>query len=147
MTEERRNKYDLTRNNGPRRTFRDPGELACVHTGCENKASQGRYCYTHTMRKHRTGVFERPPIAPLKLTNMSPLGLNITALRFVASTSMDYLAGKVGCSKWTIGYICRGNSCSLDLLWRIAAVFNVEAWRLLKPDEFQLPLWFKERCR
>lgn len=130
-----------------RHFYRDPGLLVCVVEGCDKDRNGGRYCSMHAMRLHRTGTLERLPITPLKLGEMSPLGLNITAVRFVQGLSADHLAAKAGCTAWTIGHICRGNSCTLDLLWRIAAVLNVEVWQLLKPDEFVLPDWFVERCR
>lgn len=130
-----------------RHFYKDPGAMACEAEGCAKDKNTGRYCSMHAMRLHRTKTLERLPITPLKLSGMSPLGLNITAVRFAQAMSMDQLAKRAETSKWTIGYICRGNSCSLNLLWSLAAVLNVEAWRLLKPDEFSLPTWFQDLCR
>lgn len=115
--------------------------------GCPKDRSNGALCAMHNMRKHRTGSLERLPIFPIRITDLAPVGLNITALRYRHAMSADVLAKRAETTTWTIWNVCRGESCHLDLLWRIGAVFNVEAWRLLRSDEFILPDKFKERCR
>lgn len=130
-----------------RRFYKDPGSLVCDVEGCEKYKNSKHYCSMHEMRLHRTGTLERLPIMPLKLSDMTPFGLNLVALRFAHGMSADRLADKAETTAWTINMICRGHSCSLDLLWRIGAVFDVEAWRLLKPNEFVIPPWFVEHCR
>lgn len=130
-----------------RHFYKDPGLVTCDAEGCGKDRNNGRYCSMHAMRLHRSGSLDRLPIMPLKISEMAPVGLNITALRFAKGMALRQLATQAGTCEWTVGYICRGSSCSLDLLWRIAAVLDVDAWRLLKPDEFTLPPWFVERCR
>ena len=127
--------------------YRDPGEMACAVDGCDKARNGGATCSMHAMRKVRTGSFDRAPILPLRLDNMVPLGINITALRYQRAMGLHTLAHKAQTTAWTLGNISRGESCTLDLLWRIGAVFDVEAWRLLKPGEFPLPIPYQERCR
>jgi DNA-binding Xre family transcriptional regulator len=119
--------------------FKDTGPLTCAAEGCDKVRGAGRYCHMHAGRLQRNKTLEKVLIRPEQLRNMTPLGLNLTALRIGRGWSVRNICERAKISHVTFWKMCNGGGVRLDTIQTLATLLNVETWELLKPDQFLMP--------